>query len=286
MDALPLRREIVTTAVANEIVNRGGITFVQRAVEETSATSVQVARAFLVAREIFGLDDFVARVEALDNVVPTQVQTRLYLEFRRLMDRSVRWFLASRPGRLQVGEEVEWFAEPVARLRRDVPGLLRGSQAERWERKVEELVDDGVPAELARHAASLLDLYSLLDIVDTAHDTEHPLTEVGETYFMLSDVFGVDELLVLVTHLPREEQWDALARAALRDDLYATLQTLTRSVLKRTGRDPESRFEEWSREHDESVARVSSQLSGIRQLASPGVAALSVALRTLRSVTR
>ena len=284
--AHPLRREIVTTAVANEIVNRGGITFVQRAVEETSATSVQVARAFLVAREIFGLDDFVARVEALDNVVPTQVQTRLYLEFRRLMDRSVRWFLASRPGRLQVGEEVEWFAEPVARLRRDVPGLLRGSQAERWERKVEELVDDGVPAELARHAASLLDLYSLLDIVDTAHDTEHPLTEVGETYFMLSDVFGVDELLVLVTHLPREEQWDALARAALRDDLYATLQTLTRSVLKRTGRDPESRFEEWSREHDESVARVSSQLSGIRQLASPGVAALSVALRTLRSVTR
>ena len=63
--AHPLRREIVTTAVANDLVNRGGITFVQRAVEETSATSAQVARAFLVAREIFGLDDYVEQVEAL-----------------------------------------------------------------------------------------------------------------------------------------------------------------------------------------------------------------------------
>ena len=126
----PLRREIVTTAVANDLVNRGGITFVQRAGEETSATPVQIARAFLVSREVFGLDDFVARVEALDNVVPTQVQTRLYLEFRRLMDRSVRWFLASRPGRLQPAVEIERFAE-VGRLAPMVPDFLDGSQADR-----------------------------------------------------------------------------------------------------------------------------------------------------------
>ncbi|WP_435199629.1 NAD-glutamate dehydrogenase [Janibacter sp. GS2] len=281
----PLRREIVTTAVANDLVNRGGITFVQRAVEETSATSVQVARAFLVSREVFGLDDFVARVEALDTIVPTRVQTRLYLELRRLMDRSVRWFLSARPGRLQVGQEIERFAE-VADRARTVPDLLRGTQADRWAHKTQELIDDGVPGELARHAATLIDLYSLLDIVDLTHDTGRSLQEVAETYFMLSDTFGVDELLVLVTGLPREEQWDALARGALRDDLYATLQTLTRSVLEREGSGPQERFAEWSREHDEAVARVSAQLAGIRQLAAPGVAALSVALRTLRSVTR
>ena len=281
----PLRREIITTAVANDLVNRGGVTFVQRAVEETSATSVQVARAFLVSREVFGLDDFVARVEELDTLVPTQVQTRLYLELRRLMDRSVRWFLAARPGRLQVAEEIERFAI-VPELSPQVPDLLRGSQAEQWSSRTEELVADGVPVELARHAASLLDLYSLLDIVDMSHDTGRSPEEVAETYFMLSDHFGIDELLRLVTRLPREEQWDSLARGALRDDLYATLQTLTSSVLEREGDGPQSRYEEWAREHDESIDRVSTQLAGIRQLPAPGVAALSVALRTLRSVTR
>ncbi len=281
----PLRREIVTTTVANDIVNRGGITFVERAVEETSATPPQVARAFLVCRDVFGLDEFVSRVEALDNVVPTQVQTRLYLDFRRLMDRSVRWFLSARPGRLNVQGEIERFAE-VDELTALVPEMLRGSQADRFREKVAELVESGVPSDLAQWAGVLLDQFSLLDIVDIAHDTGLSAARVAETYFSLSETFGIDELLILVTRLPREEQWDALARGALRDDLYATLQTLTRSVLDREGADPQAQLEEWSREHDESLERVRVQLAGIRQLVSPGIAALSVALRTLRSVTR
>jgi glutamate dehydrogenase len=284
--AHPLRREIVTTAVANDLVNRGGITFVQRAAEETSATSAQVVRAFLVSREVFGLDDFVARVEALDNVVPTMVQTRLYLELRRLMDRSVRWFLGNRPGRLNVTEEIELFAEPVAQIAPQIPELLRGSQAQRLVRKTQELVDDGVPTDLARRTAILLDLYSVLDIVDTAQQGGHTPLEVAECYYLLSETFGIDELLIMVTRLPREEQWDAMARGALRDDLYATLHSLTSAVLERDGSDAAGRFAEWSREHDEAVERVQTQLAGIRQLTSPGVAALSVALRTLRSVTR
>ena len=284
--AHPLRREIVTTAVANDLVNRGGITFVHRAVEETSATSAQVARAFLVAREIFGLDDYVEQVEALDNVVPTQVQTRLYLELRRLMDRAVRWFLANRAGRLDVTGEIERFAEPVASLAPQIPELLRGSQAERLARKTQDLVDAGVPADLARRTATLLDLYSVLDIVDMSTDTGRELFDVAETYYQVSETFGIDELLIMVTTLPREERWDAMARGALRDDLYATLQSLTSSVLERDGDDAASRLAQWSAQHDEAVERVQTQLAGIRQLTSPGVAALSVALRTLRSVTR
>ena len=284
--AHPLRREIVTTAVANDLVNRGGITFVQRAVEETSATSAQVARAFLVAREIFGLDEYVEPVEALDNVVPTQVQTRLYLELRRLMDRAVRWFLANRAGRLDVTGEIERFAEPVASLAPQIPDLLRGSQAERLARKTQDLVDAGVPTDLARRTATLLDLYSVLDIVDMSTDTGRELFDVAETYYQVSETFGIDELLIMVTTLPREERWDAMARGALRDDLYATLQSLTSSVLERDGDDAASRLAQWSAQHDEAVERVQTQLAGIRQLTSPGVAALSVALRTLRSVTR
>ncbi|MHA7126673.1 NAD-glutamate dehydrogenase [Janibacter indicus] len=284
--AHPLRREIVTTAVANDLVNRGGITFVQRAVEETSATSAQVARAFLVAREIFGLDDYVEQVEALDNVVPTRVQTRLYLELRRLMDRAVRWFLANRAGRLDVTGEIERFAEPVASLAPQIPDLLRGSQAERLARKTQDLVDAGVPTDLARRTATLLDLYSVLDIVDMSTDTGRELFDVAETYYQVSETFGIDELLIMVTTLPREERWDAMARGALREDLYATLQSLTSSVLERDGDDAASRLAQWSAQHDEAVERVQTQLAGIRQLTSPGVAALSVALRTLRSVTR
>ncbi len=167
----PLRREIVTNAVVNSMVNRGGITFAFRAQEEAGATPEQVTRAFVVCREVFGLADYVREVEALDNVVPTAAQTALYLEFRRLLDRSVRWFLTSRPSTLDIGAEIERFSGIVRDLRTQVPTLLRGEEKRRLERKAAELTKAGVPEDLAVRAASLLDWYSLLDIVDIATDT-------------------------------------------------------------------------------------------------------------------
>ena len=154
----PLRREIVTNSVVNSMVNRGGITFAFRAQEEAGATPEQVTRAFVVCREVFGLADYVREVEALDNVVPTVAQTALYLEFRRLLDRSVRWFLTSRPSRLDIGAEVERFRGVVQELGPQVPDLLRGDERKRLDRRAAEFAKAGVPerAEPARGDAARL----------------------------------------------------------------------------------------------------------------------------------
>ncbi len=285
----PLRREIVTNSVVNSMVNRGGITFAYRAQEEAGATSEQVTRAFVVCREVFGLAAFVQEVEALDNVVPTAAQTALYLEFRRLLDRSVRWFLTSRPSTLDIGAEIERFSGVVRELGPQVPQLLRGDERRRMERKTAEFKKAGVPDELALHAASLLDWYSLLDIIDIAADTGRAPTDVAPLYYMVSERFGIDSMLTKVTRLPRDDRWDSLARGALRDDLYAVLESLTRSVIEvggSAGPDPAAQWEAWEAANKASIQRSKTALSAIRRLDSPNIAALSVALRTLRSVIR
>ncbi|HYJ28056.1 MAG TPA: NAD-glutamate dehydrogenase domain-containing protein, partial [Nocardioides sp.] len=284
----PLRREIVTNSVVNSMVNRGGITFAFRAQEEAGSTPEQVTRAFVVCREVFGLADYVREVEALDTVVPTAAQTALYLEFRRLLDRSVRWFLTSRPSTLDIGAEIERFSGIVRDLRVQVPSLLRGEEKRRLERKAAELTKAGVPEELAVRAASLLDLYSLLDIVEIATDTGREPTDVAALYYLVSERFGIDTMLGKVTRLPRDDRWDALARGALRDDLYAVLESLTRSVLEVGAADaePAAQWEAWEKANKDSVQRAKTSLSAIRRLDHPNIAALSVALRTLRSVIR
>ena len=60
----PLRREIITTFVVNDMINRGGITFSFRAQEATGASPDQIARAYTVVREVFGLSRFWASVES------------------------------------------------------------------------------------------------------------------------------------------------------------------------------------------------------------------------------
>ena len=284
----PLRREIVTNSVVNSMVNRGGITFAYRAQEEAGSTPEQVTRAFVVCREIFGLADYVRRVEELDNVVPTAAQTALYLEFRRLLDRSVRWFLTSRPSTLDIGAEVERFSHLVRELGPRVATLLRGEEKRRLERKAAELVKAGVPEDLALHSASLLDWYSLLDIIEIATDTGREPADVAPLYYVVSERFGIDAMLGKVSRLPRDDRWDSLARGALRDDLYAVLESLTRSVIDVGGDadDPAALWEAWERANKDSIQRSKTALSAIRRLDHPNIAALSVALRTLRSVIR
>ena len=83
-----LRREIIATSLVNEVVNRGGTSFVFRAMEESGASAADVIRAYVVVREAYGLRELWAATEALDNQVPTAAQTKVYLESRRLLDRA------------------------------------------------------------------------------------------------------------------------------------------------------------------------------------------------------
>ena len=71
-------------------------------------------------------------------------------------------------------------------------------------------------------------------------------------------------------------------------DLYAVLKTFTRSVLVASdgGDTPAKRFEYWADANRDALKRAKTALHGVERLDNAGLAALSVALRTLRSVLR
>lgn len=104
---------------------------------------------------------------------------------------------------------------------------------------------------------------------------------------MLSEEFGIDELLRQVAQLPRVDRWESLARVALRQDLYAVVEALTRCVLATgsTGT-PQERIARWEDESAERVQRARTTLRGMDLTGESNIAALSVALRSLRSLVR
>ena len=282
----PLRKQIIVTVVVNDMVNRGGITFAYRAGEETGAGPVEVARAYTVAREVFALPDYWARVEALDNLVPTIAQVSLFLESRRLLDRAARWVLTSRGGRVDVEREIDALREEVQRVVGRVPDMLVGVEKERLEARTDELVALGAPRDLARETAALLDAFGLLDVVEVAHATETSAEEVADMYFLLSERYEVDRMLSRITQLPRDDRWSALARAALRSDLYGALRDMTRRVIVSTfgTEGPAERVEQWEALQAEGLARARATLDEIANLDQFDLATLSVALRTIRTL--
>ncbi|GAA1181450.1 NAD-glutamate dehydrogenase [Ornithinimicrobium humiphilum] len=284
----PLRRQIVVNEIANAMVNRGGVSFAYRAADETGATLVQIARAFHVVRAVFDLTGYTGAVEALDNVVDTDTQSELYLEFRRLVDRAVRWFLNNRSLSSGMEAEIERFAGPVQRLSANFRDLLQGSELERFERNSEWARSRGVPDDVADAYASALDRFSLLDITELAMELDRDVEEVAAIYFGVSEAFKFDVLLTHVSNLPRTDRWASLARGAMRDDIYGVMRGLARTVSERTtpGSASVDRVREWMLENREALARTSQVLRTVGEMEQPDLAPLSVALRTLRGLVR
>ena len=74
-------------------------------------------------------------------------------------------------------------------------------------------------------------MLQLLDITEIAAVQQVPAEEVARVYLTLSERYAVDAMLTRISGLERQDRWQALARAALRYDLYAALEALTTAVL-------------------------------------------------------
>ncbi|WP_043648854.1 NAD-glutamate dehydrogenase [Nocardia thailandica] len=279
-----LRREIVTTMIVNEMVDYGGITYAHRLNEEVGAGSTDAVRAFAAATEIFGLHDMWARIRGAD--APTRVRDLLELESKRTLDRASRWLLSNRPQPVAVGAEINRYHRRVQELAPQVPGWLRGHHVTTLTEQAAQLIADGAPTDLATEVFGLLNVFSLLDVVDIAEIADRDGAEVGALYYALNDHLRIDWLLEAVSHLERGDRWHALARLALRDDMYGSLRSLTLDVL--SAGDPEETADEkiayWESKNQSRLGRARASLSELFESGTHDLATLSVAARQVRSM--
>ena len=286
----PLRREIISTCVTNDLVNHSGTTFAFRLGEETGASVPDIARAYLVAREVFDMPSFWAAVERLDGKVDTATQIAMLLEGRKLVERGTRWLLGNRRPPLGIAATVAHFGAGARDLLPHLPDLLAGPDLEAYRERYESFTRRGVPEELAGRVAAMVPAYSTFDLVEIADSTGRPVHEVAEVYFDLADRLQLARLRERVIALPRDSRWNSMARAALRDDLYAAHAALTRHVLAHGprpgegGLTPEERLARWTEANASAVARARQTLSEIWESETFDLATLSVALRAIRTL--
>ncbi|MGH8870019.1 MAG: NAD-glutamate dehydrogenase [Actinomycetes bacterium] len=286
MDQHPLRRQIITTCVVNNMVNNAGMTFVYRLGEEMGVTPEDIARAHTVARVVFGMQDVWESIEALDFVVDSAYQTTMRLESRRLVERATRWLLTNRRQPLDIEQTIGDFADGVAAVVSVIPEVTRGSDLSAIQRRREDLVANGVPDALALRVACMPVAISALDIVSVAATAKRSVGEVAAVYFDLSDRLLLARLLERIVALPRDDRWKTMARAALRDDLHAVHAALTADVLA-SGPEtasPEDLYHAWEADSVAAVSRARQTLDEISAADALELAPLSVALRVIRTL--
>ncbi|WEB42316.1 NAD-glutamate dehydrogenase [Streptomyces yunnanensis] len=288
VDGHALRREIVTTVMVNDTVNTGGTSFLHRMREETGASLEEVVRAHTAARAIFRLNQVWDDVEALDNTVAADVQTRIRLHSRRLVERGTRWLLNNRRQPLELSGTIDFFSERVAQVWAELPKLLQGGDLEWYQTILEELTDAGVPEPLAVQVSGFSSVFPTLDIVAIADRTGKEPLAVAEVYYDLGDRLRINQLLDRILELPRNDRWQSMARASIREDLFAAHAALTSDVLAvgNGSATPEERFKAWEETNVAILTRARATLEEIHGSEGFDLANLSVAMRTMRTLLR
>ncbi len=284
MEAHPLRREIIVTQIVNELVNFAGITFFHRLSQETGATVEDLARANLVCREIYGADFLVSQINALDTRIDATVQTDMRLAVRTLVERATRWMVNNRRVPLDSEATVDYFETDLQQLVKALPEILIGVEAAEFSKRQAELTDQAVPADMATAVAALPPAYEALEVIEIAKREHVDPLEVARVHGSLAERLGLTALSGHISALPRNDRWQTMARAALRDDLYAVHAALTAQVLGSTDASlsAEERVAAWECRDEAAVKRAAETLTEITSCETADLARMSVGLGVVR----
>jgi glutamate dehydrogenase len=208
------------------------------------------------------------------------------IEMRTLVERASRWLVTNRRPPLDSVATVDFFRARVQAVMAELPDIMSGRELDDYVARAKRLTQQGVSDDLASRVAVLAPAYALLGIVETADRLGLDPVEVARVHFALGERLGLPALVERIFALPRDDRWQTMARAAVRDDLYGVHQQLTAQVLETTSADYPApvRVAQWEESDEELVGRSAATLEEICREETAELARLSVGLRVVRGL--
>lgn len=243
-------------------------------------------------REAYDLAWITGQLAALPPGFSGEHTAEVALYMRRALDRATRWYVTHDHLDQPIVEALGRIAPTFGLLRTRTLDFLRGSDRDRTLDRLARWDAVGLPPELAKRASDLLESFGLLDISAVSELVDEPLTTIADLYWAVFHRIDALSLLLSITDLPRQNRWEALARAALRDDVYSAVADMTISVMQSTrslnaaGADAMERIAAWERGHQEKLGRIKDTLAEVTQSGQVDLASISVALKLLRTLVR
>ncbi len=228
----PLRREIVCTLAANEIVNTQGTSFVSQLEARSGADTAEVALAYTTARDVA---DARSRRRLIESHMP-DVDAGTWLEVMNNHDRTMstltRWFL--RHTRPDSGEVSEWKAR-FSELETLAPDLGPPSWKSERASRADELISAGFAPAIARRLASLRDLIHAPGIIDLARRGSRAPSDIARIFFRIGQAVQLDALEGILAGMVTTDSWNRWARQTIEDDLAEMRRLIAERVLAEGG---------------------------------------------------
>jgi glutamate dehydrogenase len=280
-----LRREVIATVIANAMINRGGPAFVVKMMAATSTDPGQVAAAFCLARDAYGLERLYAEIDALDGEISGTTQLALYAELGTLLERETLWLLRNADFTKPLGDLVLTYAQGVT----DVAGLLATLLPPGVEATIAARADGfsagGAPPAVARRVAELSALSFATDIASVAERTRSPVGDAAGGFFGVLDLFGLAGIVETGSRIVLADRFDRMALDRALANLMRAQRDLTVDVLGFGRGEIATRLAAWHQARPDAIDRAAAAVAALTR-GDMTVSRLSVAAGLLSDLAR
>lgn len=282
-----LKRELVSTVLANEVVNWAGLTFVYEIKEETGLAVEDIVAAFVVVREVFELKSHWQAINALDYHVPARLQYDMHQSVSDSLKSQVLWMLRNLPQPFDVKALIGRYKGQVRDLFDISADILSAPVRETFVHRRDAFKAEGVGHDLATFVAGFEVLRDGPDIIAVAEDSGKKIDYAAEVHFALGDALGFDWLRQRAERIQTHDHWDVLAVRSLLEDLSDQQRSLALAVC--TGADKKTAAvatRDWLKDEQTRIIRATRLVDDLKTSGALSVSKLSFAARHLRSILR
>jgi glutamate dehydrogenase len=281
-----LRRDLVATIVANDLVNRMGITFAFRLSAEARVPRRRVVAAYWVAREVTDAADAWDRLDALAGVLAPDRQLVLKQEIDALVAELTRTYL-NEPELDDLAAMIERDRPVVSALRHELMDIGTATQRQRRVDRANTLMDDLVDPDLATYLACAGDLSlgpGVAAVVRSSGDAGvHPPSAVADAFLRLSSALGVDRLRRVLDRIEPEGRWARWQHGGLLTELSHVQREAVGRAFADAPTLPEAQaVQRFLDQHGDAVEHAIDLIREVESDDDPSLDAVGVAVRTLR----
>src|SRR5206468_3434893 len=193
--------------------------------------------------------------DALDNKVPGKLQLELYAALEDLLLDRIVWFVRNVDISKGLAEVVEHYRAGIEAVAAALDRVLPEDARQALAGRATELVNAGVPEDLARKLANLRALAAAPDIVSVADRTGKQVADVAATYFAAGTFFQLDRIANAARGIHVTDYFDRLALDRALDSIGEAERRLTAEMMVDGVTGPQA-VEAWVTPRHDEVERI------------------------------
>lgn len=285
-----LRNEIISTQLGNEFITNTDVTFFYEVQNDFGISLANIIKAYVIANELFVFAKHLVALESLGFCVQNSLRKKVVLKIRKSMEDVIKWLLFNVNFTSSINEIITQFKDKISFVKHNFKTLLSDKEAKSAHAKMQELMQDGVPMELAVYITNLDVEFEAMKIVKMSLDNKQPILNVAKVHFALQDYLDLSALRLRIDAFAAANPSSTASCVTLKNGLSVQYCILVDEVLRITktismGAIGDELLRKWVSQRGEFLRRWSKIITQIKLDANIGFDLLYLAVHELESIT-